>query len=633
MIDVACGGWKSLLGFPHRAANDEPIVTTPKTKIAAQSQRYRIRLRQWFARAGILDEYFLVLVSILIGTATGLFAHLFFWLIEHAREFAFGGEGHAGLYGMGWWMLVVLPVVGALAVGVITQLFAKEAKGHGVPEVMDALYRRGGVIRARVAAAKAVASAFTIGSGGSAGTEGPIIQIGAAIGSTVGQLLHLPRKNMGIVVACGISAGIAAIFNAPIAGVLFALEIFLKDFSFRVFSPVVFSSVISCSIMHAIRFDDTAIFEVQALRDVGYVFVGFELPFFLILGLISALAAVLFIHTLYATEDLADRLHCPEALKPAIGAVGLGLTGLAFVWGSGSATMPPFFGNGYPMINAVLGPGLLEMTAWGLLLMCLLKLLATCLTLGSGGSGGVFAPSLLMGATLGGAFGMALYQLGWIESSSVSVYALVGMASLVAATTHAPLTAIVMLYEITREPTVILPVMFAAIIATAGARMLLTDSIYTLKLRRRGVRIGNITDLTLLRRITVSEVPRIKTHMVHAEDPLQSLIDIAGQTKAVDFIVVDEQGSYQAMVTGQDIRTALLQPEAVSLLLVGELARSGVPTVSLGETLDSVLDKFARNDLESLPVVDSADETKVTELITRRGAMRRYQEELDRQTL
>lgn len=291
------------------------------------------------------------------------------------------------------------------------------------------------------------------------------------------------------------------------------------------------------------------------------------------------------------------------------------------------------FGNGYPAIQETLGPDLLlGMTTIGLLLLFVVKLLATCLTLGSGGSGGVFAPSLLMGAALGGAFGMTLYRWGLIDHTSVSAYALVGMAALVAGTTHAPMTAIVMLYEITRQPEVILPVMFAAIVATAGARLALRDSIYTLKLRRRGVRVGAIADLTVLRRITVDDVDRQETRVVHAEDPLQHLLDIAGETDAVDFVVVDDNNAYQGMVIGQDIRTALLQPEAVSLLLVGELMRPGVPTVTGAETLDEVLDKFAHNDVESLPVAGPEDGNGVSGLITRRAAMRRYQEELDRQS-
>ena len=592
--------------------------------------RLRIRLRKIFTNVGLRDEYFLILVSIVIGGATGMFAHIFFDLIEMARDLAYGGVEGGGFYAGRMWMLVVLPAGGALLVGNITYFFAREAKGHGVPEVMDALYRRGGEIRPRVAAAKAISSALTIGSGGSAGTEGPIIQIGAAIGSSVGKFLHIPRRQRGIVVACGVSAGIAAIFNAPIAGVMFALEIFLKDFSFRTFSPVVFASVISCSIMHALRSEDVAIFEVEALRDVGYVFVGTELPLFLILGILCAFAAVLFIKALYYTEDLTDQLRFPEPLKPVIGAVMLGVVGMGYVLVTRDGGMPPFFGNGYAAIESTLGKGLLQQSVWALLALFAFKVLATCFTLGTGGSGGVFAPSLLMGASLGGAFAMALLGWGIIPASSAPAYALVGMAALVAGTKHAPLTSIVMLYEITREPTVVLPVMFAAIIATAGARMLLPDSIYTLKLRRRGVRVGAIADLTVLRRITVEDVKRVNVPAIQIEEPLQKLIDVAGQTDAVDFIIVDAEGAYQGMVTGQDVRTALLQPEAVSLLLVSELVRSGVPTVSLGETLDIVLDRFARSDVESLPVSRDGDSSTVDGLITRHAVMDRYQEELDR---
>ena len=235
-----------------------------------------------------------------------------------------------------------------------------------------------------------------------------------------------------------------------------------------------------------------------------------------------------------------------------------------------------------------------------------------------------------MGAALGGAFGLTLQRFNLIDETGA--YALVGMAAFVAATTHAPLMAIVMVYEITQVPKLVLPVMFAAIIATALARMIQRDSIYTLKLRRRGVRIGSVTDLTVLRRILVSDVPHITAKVVQPDDPLQAIIAIAGETEASDFAVVDEHNEYRGMVTGQDIRTALLQPEAVSLLLVGELMRTEVPTVAPDDTLDILLDKFARSDVESLAVAASGDSGQITGLVTRRAAMRRYQEELDRQS-
>ncbi|MCP4245478.1 MAG: chloride channel protein [bacterium] len=595
----------------------------------------RRRLRLWLGRlraeAGLKEDYFLIVISILIGAATGLGAHVFYWLIEEARHLCYGQSEAGGLFDGRAYMLVLLPAVGALAVGFIIEHFAKEAKGHGVPEVMDAIYRKGGVIRPRVAVAKAVSSALTIGSGGSAGTEGPIIQIGAALGSTVGQLLKVGRRQMGVLVACGVAGGIAAIFNAPIAGVLFALEIFLKDFSFKTFSPVVFASVLSCSVTHALRPVDVGIFEVASLKHFEYRFDGSELPFYLGLGVVCALAAVAFIRALYYTEDLAEKLKIRGPYVPVLGAVLLGVTGMAYFWLSGSTEAPPFFGNGYPIIEEAIGIDLFTFSSVLLLIICGMKILATCFTLGFGGSGGVFAPSLLMGAALGGAVGLGLFHLEWIEADRVTAYALVGMAALVAGTTHAPLTAIVILYELTREPLVILPVMFAAIVATFGAQLLFRDSIYTLKLRRRGVRMGTLADLTILKRILVADVNTQAAPIVHLHDPLQKLLDAAAEQDALNFVVVDDHGVYQGMVVGNDLKTALLQPEAVPLLLVDELMRT-LPTVHRKESLDTVLDKFARTGAPVLAVDTERDSDQIEALITHQAVIARYQQELDRQS-
>ncbi len=610
-------------------------------RIEISGRRLRRRVASFFSRHGFREEYFLTLMAIVIGVATGCGASGFYLLIERANMLAYGsGEQSGGLFAGRLWMLVVLPSAGAVVVGFMTHYWAREAKGHGVPEVMDAIHRRDGIIRPRVAVIKALASALTIGSGGSAGTEGPIIQIGAAIGSGFGQWLKVHRRQMGVLVACGAAAGIASIFNAPIAGVLFALEIFLKDFSFRAFSPVVFSSVLSCSTTHYLqsRFTaeqeeiDRAIFSVE---HVGYYFIGTELFYYLLLGGLCAIIGVAFVRLLYWSEDAFDKLSVYPPLKPLLGAIGLGLTGALYCLTAGQQVQPQFFGNGYPMIEVAVSDKLLEFYSGypgiGLLLAFVgLKLAATCLTLGSGGSGGIFAPSLFLGAMVGGAFGLLMKQLGWVDDTSVTAYALVGMAAMVAATTHASLTAIVILFEMTRDYKVILPVMFAAIVSTAGAKILLADSIYTLKLRRRGVRLGTLADLTILRRLTARQVPLVKTQFVQPDDPLQKLIDLAGTSESPDFVVVDDQGEYLGMVTAQDIRTALLQPEAVPLLLVGELLRPEVPKVSPHESLDSVLDKFSRGDCAALPITTPGDEEEIAGLVTRQGVMAMYREELDK---
>ena len=593
-------------------------------------QRARILILSLLARAGFREEYFLTVLAVLIGVATGTGAHLFFRAIEIASEFSY--DPHGGWFGGRSYMLVVLPVAGAILVGIITYFFASEAKGHGVPEVMDAIYRKGGIVRPRVALAKAVTSALTIGSGGSAGTEGPIIQIGAAIGSGFGQFFQVHRRYMSTLVACGAAGGIASIFNAPIAGVLFSLEIFLRDFSLKTFAPVVFASVISCSITHAFQTGgDVAMFAVH--RDSRYEFTGAELPFYLVLGLLCALAAVAFIKALYATEDLAERTRIPSFLKPAVGALALGLLGMGYLrWsGTGGGEAPQFFGNGYPLIESVIdsrtifGSGILVLGGLGVL-----KIVATCATLGWGGSGGIFAPSLFIGATVGGSFGLLLHSLGFIPAMNVSAYALVGMAAVVAGTTHAPLTSIVILYEITREPRVILPVMFAAIVAVTCAQRLCGDSIYTLKLRRRGVRLGTLADLTILKRITADQVAVTRSLCVHPEDPVQKLIDLATEIDVGEFIVVNERDEYVGLVVAEDLRTALLQPEAVPLLVVGELMRTSIPVIHRSDALDVVFDAFSGSDVDSLPIASDGPGERHDKVITLQSVMNCYQAELDR---
>ncbi|MGP1310899.1 MAG: chloride channel protein, partial [Phycisphaerales bacterium] len=251
--------------------------------------------------------------------------------------------------------------------------------------------------------------------------------------------------------------------------------------------------------------------------------------------------------------------------------------------------------------------------------------LATTLTLGSGGSGGVFAPSLFIGASAGAAFGVALDSLGLLpEGGSPAAYALVGMAAVVAGTTHAPLTAMLMLFEITRDVYVLLPIMLAAVVSTVVAQLLNRDSIYSLKLRRKGVRIGVAGDWTILRKMLAGDAPLIPPVTVKPEDPLQRLVRLAEQYRVEDFVVVRDDGVYAGMVTGQDLRTALIEREALPLLVVEEVMRTDLPTIAVDETLDIVMGKFSTHDVSSLAVLGGDGTKKVQGLLTRSRLMARY---------
>ena len=342
-----------------------------------------------------------------------------------------------------------------------------------------------GDIRKRVVLVKTLASAISIGTGGSVGREGPIVQIGSAIGSTLGQALNVSGDRMRALVGCGAAAGIAATFNAPIAGSMFALEVILGDFGLATFSPIVISSVVATAVSRAFL-GDTPAFIVPAYQLVS----AWEFPIYLILGLFCAVVGVTFTKTLYRFEDLFDSLKFPEYLKPIIGGLILGVSGLY---------IPQILGVGYGAMDLALGQ---QLAWWLMLLLVVAKLLATSITIGSGGSGGVFAPSLYLGVMAGGFFGMVVHHLLPNVTASPGAYSIVGMGAVVSATTHGPLAAILILFEMTGSYEIILPLMFSCIIATIASGQFMEDSIYTLKLARRGVDIREGKEVNVLKSCT-----------------------------------------------------------------------------------------------------------------------------------
>lgn len=595
------------------------------------------RLRRALTLLGFEQDWYLIALGALVGTLTGLGAVGFNAALELTRDAVQHGP---------MWLILLAPVLGMGLTGVLVQRYAVEAKGHGVPHVMRALIRHDGVIPARVGLVKVIASILTVGSGGSAGTEGPIVQIGATAGSVFGQRLRVSREQMGVLVGCGAAAGISSIFNAPIAGVFFVLEILLRDFSIKTFSPIVVASVFSAVTTQAVLEENRAIFPIEEALHSSQ-FLPSELPSYLLLGAVCGLVAVGFSRLLHLGEDVYDRTRLHPLLKPITGAAMLAVIGAVFAGlcrlggvAAATDTPPAVFGNGYDTIEALIHPasyatgsaGAVPLELWLLLTLVVFKAVATTLTLASGGSGGIFAPSLLLGAGTGAAVGVALESLHAIPAGSTPAsYALVGMAAVVAGATHAPLTAMLMLFEMTRNVYVVLPIMLAAILATVVAQLVERDSIYTYKLRRAGIPLAFGRDVTLLRRIPVSSVEPtpLPPEPIYPSDPLSKLITLHAHYHVPDFPVVDEHGRYIGMVTGADMRTALIDREAIPLLLVAEIMRTDLPTVSSEERLDTVMDKFARHDIASLCLVAGKDGAKPVALVARSKLLKRYQEALE----
>lgn len=573
----------------------------------------------------------LLILSVCIGAATGIAAVFFIWLISQIGHFSYAAVT-AVFPSIGVWSYVLVPVFGALLVGPLIAWFAREAKGHGVPEVMRSLVLQGGRIRARVALAKIVASALCIGTGGSAGREGPIVQVGSALGSTIGQVLHLSDERIKNLVACGAAAGIAATFNAPIAGVAFAIEVLMSELKVKMFGNVVVSAV-SASIVSRMFLGDHPAFNAPPYSLQSPLAIGL----YLLLGLLAAVMGIFFIRLLDRVESAFDAWKFPLMLKPAVGGLLLGLIGIAYhVSGFGGAveigmagqsgalleTIPHFYGSGLEFIEkALLGSVDFQL----LLLLLLFKPIATSLTLGSGNSGGVFAPSLFMGAMLGGLMG-ELFYWWWPDVAGLpGSYALVGMAAVFAAAAHAPLTAILIVFEMSNDYSLILPLMIAAVTASYLAQHLYADSIYTTRLTRKGIRFSQGRDLDIMQGVQISEVMEEHPITVRKDNCLAELDRRFQETNLLGFPVLDEEGLLWGIITLQDYEKALSQG-AVNLrgLTVEEVAVENPLTVFADEPIWTAIQKMAPRDLARLPVVGRQNRRQLLGLISRSDILRAY---------
>ena len=480
-------------------------------------------------------------------------------------------------------MLIVWPMLGGLIVGLLSRYVFRAREGHGIVDVMESVIRSSGFIKPLVAIEKIITSGITIGTGGSAGAEGPIVQIGAAIASGTGQTFRVSRRQMSILIAAGAAAGISAIFNAPLGGLVFALEVILQDFSIANMTPVVVASVIANvataeifqTVLHASK--RTTIFQLTGAMTFSLDWL--QVQNFALLGIICGLIGVTVNRLMAWTEQQFHHLKVPKFSRPAIGGAMLGCIGVGYIIVFGrlqgqvkpftNYPPPAFYGDGYGVIQKLLSHGFYEdprlMHLFILLaFLGVAKIIGTCLTLGSGGSGGIIAPSLFLGATAGGSMGLAMKILKWFDVTRVypEAYAIVGMGAVLSAIVHAPLASIHIVFEVTNNPALVLTTKLAVVIATGMARLIYKDSIYTAVLRVRGIRFGSSSDVSILHRVTVEQVTLEPLSAVKLDTPLEKILELTGQTGVMDFVVFDSSGNYAGMVVAGDLGTTLLQREA-----------------------------------------------------------------------
>jgi len=579
------------------------------------------------ARPGLsgmrLEVVFLGGLAVLLGLATALLAYAFHWCIENGmagRGFTVvlrlaTGEAWAlpldPSHPWAYFLVLGLPALGLLLAAGLVRLLAGDAPGHGVAGIMEAVALRGGRLRVRPALARVLASVLTIASGGSVGPEDPNVQIGATLGSWLGQRLRLSTEQVQTLAACGAASGIAAAFNAPIAGVFFAQEIILGEFTVGGLSMVVLSAVSASVVNRILRGENPAfLIPEYSLRS------PWELAFYLGLGLLAALVSALYVRGLFVLEEFFHRWKVPFWLQAAFGGLVVGAVGLAF---------PQLFGVGYETMDALLRGE--EMAIGVLLALLLLKPLLTAVTLGAGGSGGVFAPSLFIGSMLGGAFGQAIGRLFPQATAPPPAYALVGMGAVLAGAVHCPITAIFLLFEMTRDYHIILPIMFCAVVSTLLARRLTPGSVYTGRLARRGIYLHLGRDLNVLEMVTVEEAMSRDLETVRPETTLEELGRLFEQSAHHGFPVVDAEGRLRGIVTLTDYHRAIEEGQGST---VGEICTANPLTLFPDQSLHEAMCLFSARDVGRVPVVSRDDPQRLIGLLRRYDLIRAYNKGLAR---
>ena len=567
------------------------------------------QIRDKFRNVLMFDQNMLILAA-LLGFLAGFASTFFRWMIEFFESiFSVKGFSLAGIPPQTYpFLLPLMPMLGGLFIGLICKYFPNAVKENGVHKVMYAVALNDGKVRKRTIASCAVTSSITIGSGGSAGREGPTVQIGAAVGSTIGQLLHLSTERMRVLVGCGAAAGIAASFNAPLAGVLFALEIILGDFAIHTFSPIIIASVIGTVTGRALEGNEVT-FNVPVHELVHPT----EIIFYLALGMLCGIVARLFTFMyFYIQQVFEEKLKTADIYKPAIGGLIVGMI---------SIFMPQILGNGY----GVMEQALTGQMFWGLaFLLVFMKIICTSITLGSGGMGGVFAPSLFIGAMVGTAFGSSVHFIFPTLSASAETYSVVGMGAVAGAVMQAPLTNILMLFELTNDYTLILPIMATCIAASYTYQRFTKHSIYMQNLLNKGINIRHGREASIMNSIKVQDVMSTDITTIAQEMPFRKILETISYSKNFYFPVLDNRGDMTGILSFSDIREVIFEEQLGDLLVAGELANTKVYSLTPQQNLNEAMEIFSQLDVDQLPVVRSEDKLKVIGMLSRGDMMASY---------
>jgi CIC family chloride channel protein len=561
-----------------------------------------------------LLNVYLLFFSVGIGVLSAAGALCFRKLIEIFQYFlwASGPTFVEQVIHSPWWLKILVPVFGGLVAGPVIFFWVPEAKGPGVPEVIVSVASRQSTIRHRVTFFKALVTGLLIGSGASVGREGPIVQIGASVGSSVAQFFRLNPDLRRVCLASGAAAGISATFNAPITGALFAVEIILLDIELTYISHIIISSVIA-SVLSRIFLGHFPAFEVPAFELAHY----WELNVYLLLGIFSGIVGIGFIRLIEAADSLFHKLRIPEWLKPGIGGLLLGIIALK---------LPYSLGVGYETVNAALSGSLALKTA---VLLLFAKMIATSLSIGSGMSGGIFAPSLFLGATSGIAVCLGINHFLPDLALNPSNYALAGMGAVVAGTTLAPITAIIAIFELTYNDQIILPLMVACIASVLVVRVLFGYSAYEMKLLKQGINIVRGHDVSILRNLYARDFMVRDFEIVHDTSSLLTIVDQVLKSLYPHFIVLNQKKECVGILSLRDIRGILHRVEELKdIIIAADMMTKDMITLSLNDNLEKALQLFETHRISCLPVTDPHNPKKVLGIFKKDDLLQAYKEKV-----
>ncbi len=580
--------------------------------LRSQLISWQARVAAQLARRTPSESTFLILLPV-VGVTVGLITVGTAHIIAFIQKLFWGSGTNimTAADDKPWWAHLLIPIVGGLLVALIGLIFHVQTRGGGITTIIQSIANKGGVLSLRATWPRDWAAVFTIATGGSLGREGAMAMLASAVASKIGRRTKLSPHHLRLLVCAAAAAALAAVYNAPIGGSLFALEVIMGNFALEVLGPVVIVSVISTLVFRSCM-GNLPRFDVPHYELVS----GWELPMYLLLGVLAGIGALLFVKMLFKSQDLWEKLPLPTWTKPALGFAVVGALG---IW------WPHIYGNGFEAVNLTLRQQLPIL----LLLMVLpVKMLASSLTFGAGGAGGLFTPSLMVGALLGGIFGYGAHELFPTIAAAPGAYAVVGMGGLLAGTMHAPLTAIMMIFEQTNNYQIILPLMLVCVVSHVTVRLLRGRSLDEEALRRRGVTLAKGTEDGVMQSLCVADIMHDDVIAVNHSVPFTGVVE-RFLTEPYNFLyVTDGHGKFLGAIRLHALKEMLNQGDALQTVIAHDLLDDSFKVVTPEDKLADTMEKFWQQNCERLPVVDNLITRKLTGWISKRDLIGVYSQEI-----